>query len=226
MLVLLIFVLIIFLISLEGIWALPSVLLLLAAAALLYDDKTGFASPDWGTDRTGTEFRSPNSGTVDQATFAETSLSDAVGNAQYKQYESDGLPFGASYAMVSDKTLKDTIKIGGGESGGVRGGGGGTAGTTGTVIADNPVALDTEAMYADIAQLYHYEDNPATNDDKLSAAGMDSGAKAKKSMDIRSHWNNNNVRRHFDYEMGIHEDAHREWWQDDDLELASKHVVI
>jgi len=128
----------------------------------------------------------------------ETLLSDAVGNSHYQQYENEGSgrPFSGSYSVLPEKTLQDTVDI------------------------------DPNLMYADIAQLYHYEDNPAVNDDKLSAASVDSGAKAKKSMDIRSHWNNNNVRRHFDYEMGIHEDANREWWQDDDLELASKHVVI
>jgi hypothetical protein len=197
MIVAFIFALIVFLIILRGLNALPSILMLLAAAGLLLATKTGFASAD---DRVSSDRHLPNNDTVDQATFAETSLSDDVGNAKYKQYESDGLPFGSSFAMLPDKTLGDAI--------------------------GDPYPIDTEGMYADIAQLYHYEDNPTTNDDKLSAAAMDSGSKAKKSMDIRSHWNNDNVRRHFDYEFGIHEDAHREWWQDDDLELASKHVII
>lgn len=169
---------------------------MLLTAALLYDIQTRKLPTGYAT-------RSINNEKIDfsdsfDGDSPETLLSTAVGNQHYQQYENEGSgrPFSGSYSVLPEKALKDTVDI------------------------------DPNLMYADIAQLYHYEDNPTLNDDKLSAASIDSGAKAKKSLDIRSHWNNNNVRRHFDYEMGIHEDAHREWWQDDDLELASKHVVI
>ena len=63
-------------------------------------------------------------------------------------------------------------------------------------------------------------------DDKILDASIVAGGKAKKSVDIRSHWNNNNWKKYYDYELGIHADTSRDWWQDDDEELARKHVVI
>ena len=63
-------------------------------------------------------------------------------------------------------------------------------------------------------------------DDKILDVSRVSALKAKKSLDIRSHWNNNNWKRYYDYEMGIHEAENRDWWSEDDYELSKKHVVI
>jgi hypothetical protein len=61
-------------------------------------------------------------------------------------------------------------------------------------------------------------------DDRIYDASVISGHKEKKAKEIRSHWNNNNVRKYYDYELGIH--ANREWWGDDDFELSKRHVAI
>jgi hypothetical protein len=50
--------------------------------------------------------------------------------------------------------------------------------------------------------------------------------KDKKAKEIRSHWNNNNWKRYYDHELGTHESENRDWWSNDDFELAKKHVVI
>ena len=63
-------------------------------------------------------------------------------------------------------------------------------------------------------------------DDKIFDASVNSGYKNKKALEIRSHWNNNNWKRYYDYELGIHEQENRDWWTDDDFELSKKHVVI
>jgi hypothetical protein len=63
-----------------------------------------------------------------------------------------------------------------------------------------------------------------TADDKLADMSMHSGRKNKKATEIRSHWNNNNWKKYYDYELGIHEN--REWWTDNDHELSKKHVLI
>ena len=65
-----------------------------------------------------------------------------------------------------------------------------------------------------------------TADDKIFDASVISGYKDKKGKEIRSHWNNNNWKKYFDYELGIHEQENRDWWHDDDYELSKKHVVI
>lgn len=63
-------------------------------------------------------------------------------------------------------------------------------------------------------------------DDKIFNASVVSGYKEKKAKEIRSHWNNNNWKKFYDYEMGVHEQENRDWWHDDDYELSKKHVVI
>ena len=65
-----------------------------------------------------------------------------------------------------------------------------------------------------------------TADDKIFDASVISGYKDKKAKEIRSHWNNNNWKKYYDYELGIHEQENRDWWHDDDYELSKKHVVI
>lgn len=70
--------------------------------------------------------------------------------------------------------------------------------------------------------------NPGTYtaDDKIFDASINAGYKDKKAKEIRSHWNNNNWKRYYDYEFGIHETENREWWTDNDYEINKKHVVI
>ena len=83
------------------------------------------------------------------------------------------------------------------------------------VMIDNADALDdilTPKLY--------------TADDKIFDASVVSGYKDKKAKEIRSHWNNNNWKKYYDYEMGIHETENREWWTDNDFEIGKKHVVI
>ena len=63
-------------------------------------------------------------------------------------------------------------------------------------------------------------------DDKIFDASVNSGYKEKKAKEIRSHWNNNNWKKYFDYEFGIHQQENRDWWSNDDFELSKKHVVI
>lgn len=65
-----------------------------------------------------------------------------------------------------------------------------------------------------------------TADDRLMDASINSGKKDKKAKEIRSHWNNNNWKKYYDYEFGIHSTGNSEWWQDDELELSTKHVVF
>jgi hypothetical protein len=65
-----------------------------------------------------------------------------------------------------------------------------------------------------------------TADDRIFNASIESGLKAKKSLDIRSHWNNNNWKKYYEYELGIHEDENREWWSNNERELSQKHLVI
>lgn len=63
-------------------------------------------------------------------------------------------------------------------------------------------------------------------DDKIFNASVVSGYKEKKAKEIRSHLNNNNWKKYYDYELGIHQQENRDWWADDDFELSKKHVVI
>jgi len=61
-------------------------------------------------------------------------------------------------------------------------------------------------------------------DDRIFDASVVSGYKDKKAKEIRSHWNNNNLKKYYDKEFGDHEE--RDWWSNDDFELSKKHVVI
>lgn len=63
-------------------------------------------------------------------------------------------------------------------------------------------------------------------DDKIFEQSRISALKPKKSLNIRSHWNNNNWKKYFDYELNIHQNENRDWWTDDDFELSKKHIVI
>lgn len=86
----------------------------------------------------------------------------------------------------------------------------------------NPsVMKDNENMLEDVLNPKQY-----SADDKIFNASIVSGYKNKKAKEIRSHWNNKNWKRYYDYEFGIHETENREWWADDDFELSKKHVVI
>lgn len=93
----------------------------------------------------------------------------------------------------------------------------------GAILSDLPpdVLAHNEDMLNDVLSPPEF-----SADDKIFDASVVAGYKAKKSVDIRSHWNNNNWKKYYDYELGIHADTSREWWQDDDEELARKHVVI
>ena len=85
----------------------------------------------------------------------------------------------------------------------------------------NKMKLETASAVADVLYPpYH------TADDKIFNASIHSGLKAKKSKDIRSHWNNHNWKKYFDYELEMHSDSNREWWSNDEHELAKKHVVL
>lgn len=83
------------------------------------------------------------------------------------------------------------------------------------------VIVENAAMLEDVLYPTQY-----SADDKIFNASVVSGYKEKKAKEIRSHWNNDNWKRYYDYELGIHEDENREWWTDDDFELSKKHVVI
>lgn len=70
------------------------------------------------------------------------------------------------------------------------------------------------------------DESVGTADDRIFETSIIAGYKDKKAKEIRSHWNNNNWKRYYDYELGIHETENREWWTDNDYELAKKHIVI
>lgn len=65
-----------------------------------------------------------------------------------------------------------------------------------------------------------------STDDRIFDVSVVSGYKDKKAKEIRSHWNNDNWKRYYDYEFGIHETENREWWTDNDYEISKKHIVI
>lgn len=83
------------------------------------------------------------------------------------------------------------------------------------------IISENEKMLNDV--LYPKEHSA---DDKIFNASVISGYKDKKAKEIRSHWNNNNWKKYYDYELGIHERENRDWWTDNDFELSKKHVVI
>lgn len=83
------------------------------------------------------------------------------------------------------------------------------------------VILENAEMLDDILYPKSY-----SADDKIFNASVVSGYKEKKAKEIRSHWNNNNWKRYYDYELGAHARENRDWWTDDDFELSKKHVVI
>jgi hypothetical protein len=63
-------------------------------------------------------------------------------------------------------------------------------------------------------------------DDSLTALGLIVGRRAKESMDIRSHWNNDNWKKYFENELGYFDQSNRDWWTNDDVETSAKHVLI
>jgi hypothetical protein len=81
------------------------------------------------------------------------------------------------------------------------------------VLSDNMAALD---------QVLSPESYTA--DDRIFSTSVNSGYKNKKALDIRANWNNNGLKKYYDKELGDHES--RIWWEDDDLELRKKHVII
>lgn len=83
------------------------------------------------------------------------------------------------------------------------------------IIANNEVMLD------DVLNPPAY-----SADDKIFNMSVVSGYKEKKAKEIRSHWNNDNWKKYYDYEMGIHAQENRDWWADDDFELSKRHVLI
>ena len=86
---------------------------------------------------------------------------------------------------------------------------------------DPQILVDNAAALEEILNPGTY-----TADDKIFDASVNSGYKEKKAKEIRSHWNNDNWKRYYDYELGIHETENREWWTDNDYEINKKHVVI
>jgi hypothetical protein len=83
------------------------------------------------------------------------------------------------------------------------------------ILMDNAAALD------DVLNPKLY-----SADDKIFDASVIAGYKDKKAKEIRSHWNNDNWKKYYDYEMGIHAEENREWWTDNEFEISKKHVVI
>ncbi len=65
-----------------------------------------------------------------------------------------------------------------------------------------------------------------TADTMIMTSSITSGLKDKKAKEIRSHWNTNNWKKYYDYELDIHDQENRDWWTNDDYELSKKHVVI
>jgi hypothetical protein len=88
-------------------------------------------------------------------------------------------------------------------------------------IIDPQILIDNENTLDQILNPDMY-----TTDDKIFDASVNSGYKDKKAKEIRSHWNNDNWKRYYDYEFGIHETENRDWWTDNDYEINQKHVVI
>lgn len=85
------------------------------------------------------------------------------------------------------------------------------------------VLLENAAMVDNV-----FNGGTFTADDKLFDKMIHAGYKNKKAIESRSHWNSDNQwKKYYDYELHIHEDAERDWWNDDDLELTrAGHVVI
>jgi hypothetical protein len=99
------------------------------------------------------------------------------------------------------------------------------------VRTTEPVPLDEPSppsIMTSNAELVEAVMNPRkhTVDDLAFERSIAHGKKDKQAKEIRSHWNNNNWKKYFDYELSIHEDSNREWWGDDDAELSRKHVLI
>jgi len=65
-----------------------------------------------------------------------------------------------------------------------------------------------------------------TADDRIFNSSIISGDKERKAKEIRSHWNNKNWKRMYDYELSVHDRQNKDWWTDDDFELSKKHVVF
>ncbi len=65
-----------------------------------------------------------------------------------------------------------------------------------------------------------------TADDKIFDASVASGYKNKRALEIRSHWNSDHTqwKKYYDSEFNDHES--RRWWEDNDYELAKKHVIF
>ena len=62
-------------------------------------------------------------------------------------------------------------------------------------------------------------------DISLSNSAIDNGKKNKRATDIRSHFNNDNWKKYYDYEFNIHSGEHRDWWSNDDSELSKRHDI-
>ena len=62
-------------------------------------------------------------------------------------------------------------------------------------------------------------------DTSLSGSFIENGKKSKKAADIRSHHNNDNWKKYYDYEFNVHSGENRDWWSNDDSELSKRHDI-
>jgi len=84
------------------------------------------------------------------------------------------------------------------------------------------IVEENKKMLNDILHEKNY-----TADDKIFNASIVSGFKDRIAKENRSHWNNDNWKKYYDYELGVHEQSNRDWWTNDDYELRKAgHVVI
>ena len=70
-----------------------------------------------------------------------------------------------------------------------------------------------------------FSNNYQSADDMLAYSLLTNGDKEKKAKVIRSHLNNNNWKKYYDYEFNIHSGENRDWWSNDDQELSKRHNI-
>lgn len=62
-------------------------------------------------------------------------------------------------------------------------------------------------------------------DTSLYNSFIENGKKSKKAADIRSHLNNDNWKKYYDYEFNAVSGENRDWWSNDDSELSRRHDI-
>ena len=70
-----------------------------------------------------------------------------------------------------------------------------------------------------------FSNNYQSADDMLAYSLLTNGYKEKKAKVIRSHLNNDNWKKYYDYEFNIHSGENRDWWSNDDQELSKRHNI-